>query len=155
MASPRRLAPVLATLALLCFAAPGAVAMGEGGGGKFAAERLIDAYVPRLMLRDRDEICDTSGEQYEPTTVNTVLGNPRVTLTEADSNGDETLVKRAPTAADIAGLGEQFHLNLPADPLGDTCGSTTRSGAPACTAPSATSSAASAARSPRRSSPPW
>jgi hypothetical protein len=44
-----------------------------------------------------------------------------VTLTEADESGDETLVKRAPTAADIAGLGEEFHLNLPADPLGDTC----------------------------------
>ena len=91
------------------------------GGGKSAAQRLIDAYVPRLMLRERDEICDTSGEQYDPTTVDTVLGNPRVTLTEADSSGNETLVKRAPTAADIAGLGEQFHLNLPADPLGDTC----------------------------------
>jgi hypothetical protein len=122
MAWPRRLAPVFATIALLCFAAPGAVAAGEGTtGGKSAAQRLIDAYVPRLMLRDRDEICDTSGEQYEPMTVDTVLGNPAVTLTEADSSGDETLVKRAPTAADIAGLGEQFHLNLPADPLGDTC----------------------------------
>ena len=33
-------------------------------------------------------------------------------------------------------------------------GSTTRSGTPACTAPSVTSSAGSAGRSPRRSSPP-
>jgi hypothetical protein len=121
MARPRCLAPVFATLALLCFAVPGAVAAGEGGGGKPAAERLIDAYVPRLMLREGNEICDTSGEQYEATTVNTVLGNPDVTLTEADRGGDETLVKRAPTAADIAGLGDGYHLNLPGSPLGNTC----------------------------------
>jgi hypothetical protein len=110
---------VLSASACLAIAT-GASAAGEAGGNS-AAKRLIDAYVPRLMLREGDEICDTSGEQYEPTTVNTVLGNPRVTLTEADESGDETLVKRAPTAADIAGLGEEYHLNLPGDPLGDTC----------------------------------
>lgn len=39
----------------------------------------------------------------------------------ADSDGDETTLKRAPTAADIAELGEPHHLNIPGDPLGDTC----------------------------------
>jgi hypothetical protein len=118
----RRLALGCATLVLLLTLPAVALAgSATGAGSKSAAQRLIDAYVPRLMLREGDEICDTSGEQYEATTVNTVLGNPRVTLTEADSGGDETLVKRAPTAADIAGLAEDFHLNLPASPLGDTC----------------------------------
>ena len=109
-----------ATLALLCLvvAAP-ASAQGEG---KSAAQRLIDAYVPRVMVRDRNEICDTSGEQYEATSVQTALeDNPAVTLTEADSGGDETVVKHSPTIADIAGLGPKYHLNLPGSPLGDTC----------------------------------
>ncbi len=116
----RRIAIAGALLALLCLAAAAPAGASEGGG-KSAAQRLIDAYVPRLMVRERDEICDTSGEQYEATSVGTVLGNPAVTLTEADSSGNETLVKRSPTAADIAGLGPKFHLNLPGSPLGDTC----------------------------------
>lgn len=107
-----------ATISLLCLSVPsGAIA----GGEKSAAQELIEAYTPRLMLRERDEICDTDGEQYEATTVNTVLGNPAVELTEADDDGDETLLKRAPTATDLAGRGEPHHLNLPGDPLGDTC----------------------------------
>jgi hypothetical protein len=109
-----------ATVALLCLALP-ATCSARGGGDRSAAQRLIDAYTPRVMVREGDAICDTKGEQYEPTTVNTVLGNPGVTLTEADKSGKETLVKRAPTAADIAGLGEKYHLNLPGSPLGDTC----------------------------------
>ena len=114
------MAPVCAILVLLCFAAPG-TALGARAGGATAAQRLIDAYTPRLMVRETDEICDIKGEQYEATTVDTVLGNPAVTLTEADSSGNETVIKRAPTAKDIAGLGEKFHLNLPGSPLGDTC----------------------------------
>lgn len=116
----RRIALACAVGALFCLALPvGASAAGQGADS--AAQQLIEAYTPRLMLREGDEICDTSGEQYEATTVNTVLGNPAVTLTEAGGDGDETLVKRAPTAADIAGLGEPHHLNIPGDPLGDTC----------------------------------
>jgi hypothetical protein len=115
----RRIAIASAALALLCLAAAApAPAQKEG---KAASQRLIDAYVPRLMVRERDEICDTNGEQYEATSVGTVLDNPSVTLTEADQGGEETLVKRAPTVAEIAGLGEQYHLNLPGSPLGDTC----------------------------------
>jgi hypothetical protein len=97
----------------------GASAAGEGADS--AAKQLIEAYTPRLMLREGDEICDTGGEQYEATTVDTVLGNPAVELTEADADGDETTLKKAPTAADIAKLGEGIHINIPGDPLGDTC----------------------------------
>jgi hypothetical protein len=43
-----------------------------------------------------------------------------VELTEADK-GKELPVMKAPTADDIAGLGDAFHLDLPGDPLGDTC----------------------------------
>src|SRR5262249_24903254 len=36
-------------------------------------------------------------------------------------DGELTPVKKGPTAADIAGLGENYYLNIPGDPLGDTC----------------------------------
>ncbi len=86
------------------------------------AQRLIDAYTPITMLREeQDPPCETSAEQYEPTSVSTVLGNPSVTLKRVEEGGGENLVRRAPTAADIAGLDDPYHLELPGDPLGDTC----------------------------------
>jgi hypothetical protein len=123
--------PALARLApaaiALCLAAIGpaqasaAAAAGEPNG-KTPAQRLIEAYAPRLVIREQENPpCETTAEQYEATTVGSVLGNPAVTLTRIGPKGEEILVKRAPTAADIAGLGERFHLNLPGDPLGDTC----------------------------------
>jgi hypothetical protein len=86
------------------------------------AQRLIDAYTPITMLREeQDPPCETSAEQYEPTSVSTVLGNPSVELKRVEEGGKEETIKRAPTAADIAGLGDPFHLDLRGDPLGDTC----------------------------------
>lgn len=86
------------------------------------AQRLIQAYTPITMLREeQDPPCDTSAEQYEPTSVSTVLGNPSVRLQRVEEDGQEVLVKRGPAAADIAGLGDPYHLELPGDPLGDTC----------------------------------
>jgi hypothetical protein len=86
------------------------------------AQRLIDTYTPIAMLREeQDPPCETSAEQYEPTSVSTMLGNPSVRLQRVEEDGKELLVKRAPTAADIAGLGDPYHLELPGDPLGDTC----------------------------------
>jgi hypothetical protein len=86
------------------------------------AQRLIDAYTPITMLREEQEPpCETSAEQYEPTSVSTVLGNPTVELKRVEEGGKEVTIKRAPTAADIAGLGDPFHLDLHGDPLGDTC----------------------------------
>ena len=86
------------------------------------AQRLIDAYTPITMLREeQDPPCETSAEQYEPTSVSTVLGNPSVELKRIEEDGKEETIKRAPTAADIAGLGDPFHLDLHGDPLGDTC----------------------------------
>jgi hypothetical protein len=90
--------------------------------GESPAQRLIRAYTPVTMLRqEQDPPCETSAEQYEPTSVSTVLGNPAVGLKRAEEDGSEVLIKQAPTAADIAGLGSNFHLELPGDPLGDTC----------------------------------
>lgn len=111
---PRRFALTIAALALLLPAMSAAAPS--------PAQRLAGAYTPITMLREeQDPPCETSAEQYEPTTVSTVLGNPAVTLKRVEEDGSEALVKRAPTAADIAGLGDEYHLELPGDPLGDTC----------------------------------
>jgi hypothetical protein len=111
----RRLALTIATLALLLLPASAVAASS-------LAQRLIDAYTPITMLREeQDPPCETSAEQYEPTTVSTVLGNPAVGLKRVEEDGSEVLVKQGPTAADIAGLGDEYHLELPGDPLGDTC----------------------------------
>jgi hypothetical protein len=112
---PRRLALTVATLALLLLPVSMAAASSP-------AQRLISTYAPITMLREeQDPPCETSAEQYEPTSVSTVLGNPAVRLLRVEEDGKEILVKRAPRAADIAGLGDPYHLELPGDPLGDTC----------------------------------
>ncbi len=109
-----RLVPLLAAVLLLGIPA--------AAGAATPAQRLIDAYTPITMLREEQKPpCETSAEQYEPTSVSTVLGNPTVELKRVEENGKEELVKRAPSAADIAGLGDPYHLELPGDPLGDTC----------------------------------
>lgn len=124
MSRGRRVVSALWAFALLALLGPGAApaaSEGAGDGDKSAAQRLIEKYTPRLMVRETEEVCDIKGEQYEATTVETVLGNPAVRLTEADSSGKETTLKKGPTASDIEALGEGFHLNIPGDPLGDTC----------------------------------
>ena len=69
-------------------------------------EQLVRTYSPIVMLRaQEDPPCDTAEEQYEPTTVNVVLGNPRVNLARPAEAGQPEIVRPAPTAADIAGLG--------------------------------------------------
>lgn len=96
-------------------AAPNAVAASS------ATERLIHAYSPVMFLRQEDPPpCDTDGEQYEPTTVGTVLGNPQATLVH-EGPGHGKVVATAPTAGDIAGLGKNYFINLPGDPLHAGC----------------------------------
>ncbi len=113
---PRRLSLALATLVLLGLPAS-ASARPEN-----AAQKLIDTYAPITMLREQqDPPCETSAEQYQPTSVYTMLGNPAVDLTRNEPGEGEKLVTTAPTAADVAGLGDEYHLNVPGDPLDDTC----------------------------------
>jgi hypothetical protein len=112
----RRFALLVATVVTL------GVPTAAAASSSSPAQRLIDAYTPITMLREeQDPPCETSAEQYEPTSVSTVLGNPSVELKRVEEGGKEKAIKRAPTAADIAGLGDPFHLDLHGDPLGDTC----------------------------------
>ncbi|HEX5989301.1 MAG TPA: hypothetical protein VFY75_03690 [Solirubrobacterales bacterium] len=87
-----------------------------------AARKLAERYVPIAMLREQqDPPCNTKEEQYQPTSVEAVLGNPTVTLTHELPNGKLKDVKKAPTAADIAGLRDGWYLDYEGKVLGDTC----------------------------------
>jgi hypothetical protein len=109
---PRGLVAMLAASAAVLLTGQGAQAATS------PAHRLVDSYSPIVMLRAQSDPCDSTQEQYEPTTVDTVLGNPRVELVPPQK--DEKPVN-APTAADVAGLGEGYHLDLPGDPLHPGC----------------------------------
>jgi hypothetical protein len=119
------LVPLLALLSLaLCPAL--ALAAGKApepeAQSRPAAEALARKYAPITMLREeQDPPCEKTAEQYEPTSVDTVLGNPTVTLTAWIPGKGLVDVKQAPTAADIAGLSGDYYLDLEGEPLGDTC----------------------------------
>jgi hypothetical protein len=91
--------------------------------GEEAAKKLAKKYVPIAMLREeQNPPCETSAEQYQPTSVETMLGNPTVVLQKYDEQTEELEdVTRAPTVADIAGLKGDYYLNLNGTALGDTC----------------------------------
>ena len=81
-------------------------------------QRLATEYSPILEIRKQtDPPCQTSTEQYQPTSVDTVLGNPTVTLTHEDPTARGwRRSSKAPTAADIAGLGDDYYLDLEGEP---------------------------------------
>ncbi|HEY2717445.1 MAG TPA: hypothetical protein VGI73_14605 [Solirubrobacterales bacterium] len=94
-----------------------------GEPGEAAAEKLAKKYVPIVMLREeKDPPCETSAEQYQPTSVDVMLGNPTVVLQRYDEKTEQLEdVKRAPTVEDVAGLKGDYYLNLNGTALGDTC----------------------------------
>jgi hypothetical protein len=126
----RRLLGRLATFAtlLLALSAPASSSAASSQGTEAARAQaaatatLAKRYAPITMLREEtDPPCQTSAEQYEPTSVDTVLGNPTVTLQKyVEGEGLED-VTTAPTVADVAGLGDNYYLNLEGQALGETC----------------------------------
>ena len=109
----RSLAAALGAAAVLWPAAP-------AQGAESAQQRLVHAYAPIMMLRaQEDPPCDTAEEQFEPTTVHAMLGNPRVQLIAPGKGHD--VVTTAPTVREVAGLGKRYHLNLHGDPLNAGC----------------------------------
>lgn len=117
-----------ATIALLCLPATATSAAVDTADNVAlppdpAAQKLADTYAPITMLREQQKPpCETSAEQYQPTSVGAVLGNPSVTLTHDDlKTGQLQDVKKGPTAADIAGLPDGYYLDLEGEALGDTC----------------------------------
>jgi hypothetical protein len=118
----RRLGWSVACLVLTASAwlVPAASAVGDTSPEQ---RQLVSTYSPELMLReqtDKDN-CNTGEEQYgPPTTVSTVLENPAVKLVQY-VDGKDVLIKRGPTASDIATLGDDYYLDLPGDPLDVKC----------------------------------
>jgi hypothetical protein len=124
-----------ASLVLVLAAASARAAAGEkvepsgvldqktGEPGEAAAEALAKKYVPIVMLREQQHPpCETSAEQYQPTSVDVMLGNPTVTLQRYDEKTEKLEdITRAPTVQDIAGLKGDYYLNLNGTALGDTC----------------------------------
>jgi hypothetical protein len=125
MAWLRRLFLGLATIALLCLPAAASAASSTRlqTASEAAAATLAKTYAPITMLREQqDPPCETTAEQYQPTSADTVLGNPTVTLTHDNlETGELEDVKKAPTAGDIAGLPDGYYLNLEGEALGETC----------------------------------
>ena len=121
MAATRRIAAlaarlrrhVLDALALTLLVAGPACAQGS----QSAEQQLAAAYTPVLSLDPQHTPCG-SGEPYRPTSVDIVLGRQDVTL--RDSYG--TVVKRAPTSADLWRHPVGYYLDLPGDPLNPGCG---------------------------------
>ncbi len=116
-----RIALLGAGLLVLVLAAQAAGATaGEDGGA--AAKRLAARFAPITMLREQqDPPCETTAEQYEPTSVDTVLGNPDVALERAKPDGKLEEVERGPSAAEIAGLADGYYMDLEGKVLDDTC----------------------------------
>ncbi len=75
-----------------------------------------------MLREEQDPPCETSAEQYEPTSVSTVLGNPDG---RASSGSKKAAGKRRssgrPPRLTSPGSASEYHLELPGDPLGDTC----------------------------------
>ncbi len=88
-----------------------------------AAQRLVATYAPVTNLRTQENPpCGTDGEQYLPTTVDTVLGNPGVKLKLQPKGVKQArTVTTAPTASDVAFKGSDYFLDLPGDPLNAGC----------------------------------
>jgi hypothetical protein len=126
-----RLSLGIATIALLCLPAAAPASPGTTNTttarlvtpSEAAAIKLAHRYAPITMLREQqDPPCEKTAEQYQPTSVGAVLGNPSVTLTRDDlQTGKLEKVKEAPTAADIAGLPDGYYLDLEGEALGETC----------------------------------
>lgn len=83
------------------------------------ALELARRHAPVMMVKAQDGPCDASGEPYGPTSVEIVLDNPGVVLRQLGP-GDPVL-QRAPSAADLFGLGEGFHLDFPGSALDPGC----------------------------------
>lgn len=87
-----------------------------------AARELAERYVPIMMIREQGKnLCDTKVEQYQVMPVDALFGNPDVKLMRNNGKAKSTLIKKAPTVADVRNRGEEAYLDFRGDPLGDTC----------------------------------
>ena len=87
-------------------------------------QELVDRYAPIVFLRQQEEACDRRGAVIFPAPVDFVLDNPEVALKQAIPDGNSStdpVIKTAPSAQDLAGLGDDFYLDFPGNPRRPGC----------------------------------
>lgn len=94
-----------------------AVIVPDVAGAGTAEQQLAERYAPVVGLKQH-EPCASTGEPYRPVPVETVLGQSDVALLGPEG----TVVKHAPTAADLYGKGDGYRLDFPGNPLNAGCG---------------------------------
>jgi hypothetical protein len=86
-------------------------------------QRLIEKFAPVVALKTQASHCDSNGEPYLPVPVDIVFNDPAVLLKRAGANGaPDAVIKAAPSAADLFGLGGDYYLDLPGKPRTAGCG---------------------------------
>lgn len=105
-------AAVVVAALLVAMVAPVSADAAEPG-----ARQLAERYSPVLVYEPQSRLCG-SGEPYRPASVDIVLGRKGVVLRGPDGR----VVKEAPTAADLFGLGDGYHVDLPGNPFRPGCG---------------------------------
>ena len=107
----RSLLTAVATASTLLLAGPVPARAAED-----AATRLAEMYSPEAVIQPQTRPCGP-GEAYRPTVVDLVLGNQEVVLRNAQGR----IVKRAPTAQDLADAAASDYIDQPGDPLTPGC----------------------------------
>ncbi len=104
-------------LSVLVLALLGALVLGAGPAyaDTSAEQQLLERYAPVVVVREQPAACG-EGEPYLPTTVASVLGRGDVVL-----RGPNGVTVQSPTAADLAGKGDGWYLDLPGNPLSPGC----------------------------------
>jgi hypothetical protein len=92
-----------------------AVALAPSARADDAEAALAERYAPIVVVREQPAACG-DGEPYLPAAVETVLGQPEVTLRGPD--GEQI---GSPGPADLANRGEGWYLDLPGNPLDPGC----------------------------------
>lgn len=114
MGTGQRIIVALTVLAGIFVAPPAASAQSD------PAQELVDKYAPIIMIKaQEDGECDSSGEQYAPTSVDIVLDNNQIVLRQLGT--DNPVMQAAPGASDLFPLGEGFYLDFPGDALDPGC----------------------------------
>jgi len=105
-------AGALVALTLLAFA-------NEPPAGAESADdeqALLEQFAPVMQVRHQSTKCG-GGERFRPVAVDVVLGRDDVVLRDGSGN----VVTKAPTAEDLAGLGDDRWLDLPGNALKPGC----------------------------------
>lgn len=121
----RSVGVVMAALLILLIRGHDAAAADSGkrpAADASAAARLVEKHAPVMMIRKQeDPLCGTEGEQYQPMPVDAIFGDPRVRLMVNRRDGGVEPVTSAPDRREIAASDDRHFIDLPGQPLGDTC----------------------------------